>query len=392
VQGMREHSFFPTFSKYGTTDVADWCNTVGVIPVRNFQHGHYPAIGAINGKYMREQIYVRDKACFACPLGCSTYTHSAKYNVYVEGPEYETIGLMGSNLGMASIEEIAALNADADNLGMDTISSGSAVAFAMELYERGILSREELGGLDLTWGNVEAARALLKLMAYREGIGATFAEGALRAARIIGKDTERLVVQVKGLDYSAYDTRAAPAMMLAYMTSDIGAQHTRAWAIVQDISMGRDKTEGKGRLVYDLQHLRPLMEVLGVCRFPWLEVKVDWENYVKALNFVTGRNYTTEQLFALSEKIWNLTRSFWVREVADFGRSYDQPPARMYTEMPDGPTAGAKTNQGMVDELLDGYYAAYRWDANGLPTAERLREVGLGYVADDLVQRGKIKA
>jgi aldehyde:ferredoxin oxidoreductase len=197
---------------------------------------------------------------------------------------------------------------------------------------------------------------------------------------------------VKGLDYSAYDTRAAPAMMLAYMTSDIGAQHTRAWAIVQDISMGRDKTEGKGRLVYDLQHLRPLMEVLGVCRFPWLEVKVDWENYVKALNFVTGRNYTTEQLFALSEKIWNLTRSFWVREVADFGRSYDQPPARMYTEMPDGPTAGAKTNQGMVDELLDGYYAAYRWDANGLPTAERLREVGLGYVADDLVQRGRIQA
>jgi aldehyde:ferredoxin oxidoreductase len=132
------------------------------------------------------------------------------------------------------------------------------------------------------------------------------------------------------------------------------------------------------------------MEVFGVCRFPWLEVKVDWENYVTALNLVTGQHYTTEELFAFSEKIWNLTRAFWTREVDGFGRAYDQPPARMFEPMPDGPTAGARVTQAMVDQLLDGYYRAYHWDQNGLPTAERLREVGLGSVADDLVKRGRI--
>jgi aldehyde:ferredoxin oxidoreductase len=390
IDYIKHTSFFPAFSKYGTTDITDWCDNVGVIPVNNFQHGQYAKRDRINGKYMREHIYVRDKACFACPLGCSTYSHSEKYGISVEGPEYETIGLMGSNIGMDSIDEIAVLNADVDNLGMDSISCGSAVAFAMELYQRGILTRDDFGGLEMTWGNVDAVRQFLKLMASREGIGATFAEGALRASRIIGQDTEKYVVQVKGLDYSAYDTHAAPAMMLAFMTSDIGAQHTRAWAIVQDINMGRDSTEGKGKLVCDLQHLRPLMEVLGVCRFPWLEVKVDWENYVTALNLVTGQHYTTEQLFAFSEKVWNLTRAFWTREVDGFGRAYDQPPARMFEPMPDGPTAGTRVTQAMVDQLLDGYYEAYGWDHNGLPTARRLREIGLEDVAADLVKRGRI--
>ena len=119
-------------------------------------------------------------------------------------------------------------------------------------------------------------------------------------------------------------------------------------------------------------------------------MKVDWENYVTALNLVTGQHYTTEGLFAFSEKVWNLTRAFWTREVDGFGRAYDQPPARMFEPMPDGPTAGARVTQAMVDQLLDGYYQAYQWDQNGLPTVQRLREVGLDYVADDLVKRGRI--
>ncbi len=174
IDNIKNNAFFPVFSKYGTTDVTDWCDSVGVIPVNNFQHAQYPKKDRINGKYMREQMYVRDKGCYACPLGCSTYTYSKKYNVYVEGPEYETIGLMGSNLGMDSIEEIAALNADVDNLGMDSISSGSAVAFAMELYQRGILTSADFGGLEMTWGNVEAALHSWSSSLLDTGIGAAF--------------------------------------------------------------------------------------------------------------------------------------------------------------------------------------------------------------------------
>ena len=180
-------------------------------------------------------------------------------------------------------------------------------------------------------------------------------------------------------------------MLLSFMTSDIGAQHTRSWAVVQDMDMGRDHVEGRARLVKDLQTLRPLMEMFGVCRFPWLEVKLDFGEYVRAFNAVTGFGYSKEELFRISEKVWNLTRAFWAREVDDVGRKYDLPPGRVYEPVPSGPAKGMHLTEEKVNRMLDEYYELRGWNENGIPTEAKLKELGLERLAEDLKELGKIR-
>ncbi|MDP1629622.1 MAG: aldehyde ferredoxin oxidoreductase C-terminal domain-containing protein, partial [bacterium] len=182
-----------------------------------------------------------------------------------------------------------------------------------------------------------------------------------------------------------YGTRNAPAMMLAYMTCDVGAHHNRAWAITWDIEKGRDLIEGKAERVIYLQHVRPMFDMLGVCRLQWVEIGFELEHYPEILKRITGRDYTLDDLLKISERVWNLTRAFWKRENSDFGRSYDQPPARfLEEEVPDGPSAGKKMTQEKIDQLLGDYYRLRGWDSNGIPTKEKLEELGLDFVVEDL--------
>jgi aldehyde:ferredoxin oxidoreductase len=382
--------YFKRFRLYGTTDITDWCQGMGVLPTKNFTYGDYDKEETLAPETLRGKILVRDKACFGCPLNCSNYTHSKKYKTYIDGPEYETIGMLGSNLLLEDIEDVQYLNTLCDDYGMDTIAVGGTIGFAMECYERGILKREDLDGVDLQFGNTEAIEAMIKRIAYQEGVGKMFAEGSRSMARKLGQDSEEFAMQVKGLEFSAYECRGAPAMLLSFMTSDIGAQHTRSWAIVQDMDMGRDNIDGRAQLVMQLQTLRPLMEMFGVCRFPWLEMKLDFEEYVRAFNAVTGFGYTREDLFRISEKVWNLTRAFWVREVDHFDRAYDLPPARVYEPLPSGPAKGMHLTEEKVNRMLDEYYELRGWNSNGIPTEEKLRELGLERVAEDLKKMGKI--
>lgn len=382
--------YFKRFRLYGTTDITDWCQGMGVLPTKNFAYGDYEKEEKLAPEPMREKILVRDKACFGCPLNCANYTHSKKYGTFIDGPEYETIGMLGSNLLLDDIEDVQYLNYLCDDYGMDTIAAGGTVAFAMECSERGILKEKDLEGIDLRFGNVEAIKQALKKIAYQEGIGRRMAEGSKSMAKRLGGKSEAFAMHVKGLEFSAYECRGAPAMLLSFMTSDIGAQHTRSWAIVQDMDMGRDNIEGRAKLVKELQTLRPLMEMFGVCRFPWLEVKLSFDEYVKAFNAVTGFGYSKEKLFGISEKVYNLTRAFWAREVEDFGRKYDLPPGRVYEPMASGPAKGMHLTEEKVNRLLDEYYELRGWNQNGIPTEEKLRELGLDNVAEDLKRAGKI--
>ncbi|MCX8116790.1 MAG: aldehyde ferredoxin oxidoreductase family protein [Desulfobacterota bacterium] len=382
--------YFKRFRLYGTTDITDWCQGMGVLPTKNFNYGDYEKEEALAPETMRKKIHVRDKACFGCPLNCANYTRSPKYGTYIDGPEYETIGMLGSNLLLDDIEEVQYLNYLCDDYGIDTIAAGGTLAFAMECLEKGLLKPEDLDGIDLRFGNLEAVKSMLKKIAYQEGAGKELAKGSRALSKRIGRQSESFAFHVKGLEFSAYECRGAPAMLLSFMTSDIGAQHTRSWAIVQDMDMGRDNVEGRAKLVKDLQTLRPLMEMFGVCRFPWLEVKVDFEEYVRAFNAVTGLGYSREDLFRISEKVWNLTRAFWAREVEDFGRSYDLPPGRVYDPMPSGPAKGLHLTEEKVNRMLDEYYDLRGWNRNGIPTEAKLRELGLDQVAEDLKKLGKL--
>jgi aldehyde:ferredoxin oxidoreductase len=368
------------WSRYGTTSVTGWCNEVGALPTRNFSAGSFEGIENINGQAMRKEIVITDKGCFGCPSPCGKYSNMKRYNTQVEGPEYETIGLMGSNLGVNDIQDVAEANRLVDDLGIDSISTGSCIGWAMECYEKGIFTKADTDGLELKFGNSQAVFALIKKIAHREGmLGNLLADGIKRASQKVGKGSEKFAIQVKGMEQSAYATHNATAMLLAYMTCDVGAHHNRSWAITYDLQVGREKVvpEKVARVIW-LQNFRPMFDVFGACRLQWVELGIDRELYVPLLEAITGVKRSWTELEAVGNRIWNLTRMYWVREIEGFGRNWDLPPQRFYTEPPKtGATAGQITKFEDVQKLLDMYYEQRGWDSNGFPTPETLATLNL---------------
>ncbi len=368
------------WTRYGTMMVTSWCDRNGALPTRNFQSGSFEEASSLYAPVFRRTIVVTDKGCFGCPCPCGKYSHSKKHDIYVEGPEYETNGMLGSNLGLSDIEDIAKANQLCDELGLDTISAGGCIAWAMECYERGLLSDEQVGGLDLRFGNSEAVFSLIERIANREGwLGTLLGEGVKQAATEVGEGSDAWAVHVKGMEQSAYDTHSATSMLLAYMTADVGAHHNRAWAITYDIAEGREKVSpDKAAKVIELQHIRPLMDILGCCRLQWVELDMPLDYYAQAMTALTGIEYSWEELLHISERVWTLTRMIWVREIEDFGRAWDAPPPRFVREPAvGGPTDGQFTPPEDAQQMLDYYYQQRGWDERGIPTPETLERMGL---------------
>lgn len=368
------------WQRYGTSGVTVWANSIGGFPTRNFQSGFFEHADSLSGENMRKAVVITDKACFGCPMACGKYSHVTKpgQECYVEGPEYETTALVGGNCALTDISDVAYANYILDDLGVDTISGGNAIAFAMECFERGLISKEEAGGTELRFGSIEAVVRLAQSIAAREGLGNILADGVRAASKSIGGGSERFAIQVKGLEWSGYESRYAPANMLAYCTADVGSHHNRAWAITHDIAVGRDQLEGKAQKVIDLQHIRPMFDNLGVCRLLWVEIAFGLEFYPKAMELATGERWTLDELVRSSERVWNLTRAFWRKHNPDFGRKYDMPPARFYEDpVPTGPTEGHFITRDQLDQLLGEYYQLRGWTTDGIPTKGKLKELGL---------------
>ena len=373
AEGLKE------WSTYGTTIVVSWCNEAGALPTRNFSAGSFEGGKTLYGPVMRKDIVITDKGCFGCPSPCGKYSSMKRYNSNVEGPEYETIGMLGSNVGISDIQDVAQANLLCDDWGIDTISAGGTIGWAMECYERGIFTKRDTDGLELKFGNVQAVFTLIEKIAKREGFGALLAEGVKRASERVGKGSEKFAIHVKGMEQSAYATHNATAMLLAYMTCDVGAHHNRAWAITYDIQVGRDKVvpEKVARVIW-LQNFRPMFDVLGGCRLQWVELGIDRDLYCPALEAITGMPRSWENLEMVGERIWNLSRIYWARENAGFGRSWDMPAPRFYEDPPKtGVTAGQITKYEDVNRLLDMYYEQRGWDNNGIPKPETLERLHL---------------
>ncbi|RLB14212.1 MAG: aldehyde ferredoxin oxidoreductase [Deltaproteobacteria bacterium] len=395
---------FTGWTPEGTAGITDWVNEVGAFPTRNFQTSFFPGYKNINGRAVVEHLKITDKGCFCCPTPCGKYgkAKTGLGEVYVEGPEYESIAILGGDCTLGSIEEVAYANYVCDELGLDTISAGGVAAWAMECFEKGIISEEQVGR-EIRFGDLDSVVYLLEKMAAREGIGDLLAEGVMRASAKLGHGSEEFAMHVKGLEWTGYESRNAPGMMLAYMTADIGAHHNRAWALGHDvagsaasvhdlISAGGSKGKlakatvaGKAGRVIELQHIRPLFDCLGVCRLQYMELGFEVENYEELFFRVTGRKMSWNELLEVSERVWHLTRAFSIREVEGFGRESDYPPPRFFQEpIPDGPNEGHYLSREELDILLDEYYAGRGWDKDGIPTEETLRRVGLGDVAEQL--------
>jgi aldehyde:ferredoxin oxidoreductase len=376
AEGLKE------WTAYGTTIVVSWCDEVGALPTRNFQAGSFEGGKTLYGPVMRQEIVITDKGCFGCPSPCGKYSRMKRYNTNVEGPEYESIGLLGSNLGISDIQDVAQANLLCDEWGIDSISAGNVIGWAMECYEKGIFTRQDTEGLDLHFGNAQATFTLIEKIARREGFGALLGEGVKKAAQQVGKGSEKFAIHVKGMEQSGYATHNATAMLLAYMTCDVGAHHNRSWAITYDLQVGRDKVvpEKVARVIW-LQNFRPMFDVLGSCRLQWVELGIDRDLYIPALEAITGIHRSWEDLDKVGERIWNLTRMFWVREVEDFGRTWDMPSPRFYEEPPKtGVTAGQITRYEDVNRLLDMYYEQRGWDPNGIPLPSKLESLNLATV------------
>jgi aldehyde:ferredoxin oxidoreductase len=359
----------------GTPGTVDHSNLVGVLPTRNFQAGRFEGASGINANAALH-IAAGDNrlACLSCPLSCGRYVQTAKG--YRERAQYETLALAGSNCGIADLEAVTEFSYLCNDLGMDTISAGNVIGFAMEMTEKG------LRDFGVHFGDAEGLLQVTTDMAYRRGVGDVLAEGARSVAeRCRGKD---ISMEIKGLELPGYDPRGSFSMALAYATALRGACHMRAFPIEDDAFGDLDPYtfDGKAQLVIEGQHYTSVKECMILCDF-W---GVSLEVASRLLGLVTDRQFTVEDLEAVGERVWNIGRLFNVREGL---RQDNYLPERLLCEelSPGPPTDKTITRQAFL-ESLDQYYRLRGWDRQGAPTPATLHRLGLLEFADVMKQGG----
>jgi aldehyde:ferredoxin oxidoreductase len=352
-------------------NVIDYANEKGILPAYNFKDSVFAKHDQINGAVMVADYKIGDSACFACPMCCGNIclVKNGKYaGTVVEGPEYESCAMLGPNLGVDNFAAVLSANQLCDELGIDTISTGNVVGAVIEGYEKGILSLADLDGREINWGNEEAILDLMRKIAHREGVGAILAEGA-RGIIAHWPEMEKVLLHVKGLEQSAYDSRPSMSMALAYATSDIGAHHTRAWTIAREMEVGQNwSDEDKVNIVIYHQKVRPLFDMLGVCRLPWIELGLSERHYANFYSCVTGKETSLEELLELSNDVYNLTRLINVR--LGSARKDDSLPRKVWANPPlTGRNAGKVVDRADFERVLSLYYRKRGWDENGVPPA-----------------------
>jgi len=369
---------------YGTAVLVNIINEQGLFPTRNFQTGVFPTASRISGETMAETILVKKKPCWGCPIACGRVTKVPPWSPYSgegEGPEYETIWAFGAQCGVDNLEAIAKANYLCNELGLDTISMGHVIGTAMELYEKGYIKPEQTRGVDLKFGNVEAIVELTWRTAYRSGLGNDLAEGSRRLAEKYG--APELSMDVKGQELPAYDPRGAQGHGLGYATSNRGGCHLRAYMIAAEILGIPEKldpltTEGKAKWVITFQDLFATCDSLVLCKF--VTFAFGAEEFADMLSAATGWNLTADDVMKIGERIYNLERAFNIREGFK-GRDEDTLPKRLLEEpMPEGPVKGYVVK---LNEMLDEYYNLRGWK-DGVPTKDKLKELGLDKAADEI--------
>jgi aldehyde:ferredoxin oxidoreductase len=387
---------YPEFSRLGTPMVVDLTGAMGILSAKNWSAtGEFVPVDGIGIK-AQESRKIGKEHCYGCPIGCSQMklARTGPYaGILTEGPDFETVYAFGSNTGVGEVDPIIAADRLSDELGLDSISAGVTIGFAMELFERGLLTLKETDGIDLRFGNDDAMMKVLRKIAFRDGIGDLLADGSLAAAKKIGKGTEKYAIQVKGLELPAYDVRGAKAHGLNYATSFTGADHCRGYAF-QEIfgipvpwEVDRFALEGKGKLTKWNQDVRAATtDCPTMCAFllDMAFAGTCLENTATLMEAVTGMTYTTEEVQLVGERINNLAKAFNVRE--GLGRADDTLPERLMTEpLKAGASKGQMISRTDLDLMLDEYYRERGWDVStGIPTRAKLTELNLGYVADRL--------
>jgi aldehyde:ferredoxin oxidoreductase len=359
----------------------------GDVPVKNWTVGEdFDLSAALSGPTLSETYLTRPHACTNCPVACKRVVRVPDGPFRTEegpGPEYETCGTFGTLLMNADLAAVIKANEVCNRLGMDTISCGAAIAWAMELTEKGILTRQQADGLDLAWGNMPAVIALLPRIAAREGFGGLLAEGSLRAAQTLGGDAMDAVVHVKGLELPMHDPRGFHGMGLAYMMSNRGACHLQHAVLATEQGMASwpqlfpmlddyrgTTSDGKADLVFHSENYGILGNSLAICHY--LIDCLKPETIRDIFNAVTGFGMTFGDLMACGARDWTLKRG--INNLLGVTSADDVLPKRIMTPLAEGAGAGSVPD---VERLKKEYYALRGLDERGFPTEAKLRELGL---------------
>jgi aldehyde:ferredoxin oxidoreductase len=367
------------FSRYGTSGVVHLVESKGIFPTRNYQAGIFEGRSKIDG-VAREEFVEKHVTCYGCPVGCSVITvatDEAYKGIKSEGPEYETLWSFGGQCGNDNLSAIIAAENLCDRYGLDTISTGNCIGFAMECFEKGIITKDDTDGLELRFGDHEAMVEMVRKIGSRDGFGEILAEGVYRASQKIGRGSQKLAMHIKGSEMCGYDPRGAMGQGLSFATCPRGADHQKG-LIRQEVfgkppPIDRFAIEGKAQIVKEIQDEMAFLDAMGICCFLTRRDITGPADYAKLFKYVTGIEISEQDIWTVGERIFNLERIFNQRE--GFARKDDTLPERFLTEpLREGPSAGHTVP---IQQLLDDYYRVREWDTNGTPTEKILFKLGL---------------
>ncbi len=373
-----------SFSEQGTAAVIDLTNAYGGLPTRNFQQGQFEYAENLNGNAIRETRLVANKACFACTIACGRVTkldgaadkylvnmHPRNWKMAGEGPEYENAWSLGADCGIGDLDAVIKANWLCNDLGLDPISMGATLAAAMELYEKGVITDQQVE-IPLRFGSAEALVRMVEATGYREGFGDELAEGSKIMSEKLGHP--EVFMGVKGQEFPAYEPRGFQGMGVAYATCNRGACHLRAWTPGLETQEGVDPhaPEGKGEWVAHEQNRTTAHDATGICLFVGA-AGGPLETFIPCVAAATGMDVTLDDAVTVGERTWNLERLWNLK--AGHSRATDNLPRRLLEEtFKEGPSAGVVVH---LDVMLDEYYRTRQWTADGIPTSEKLAELGL---------------
>jgi len=397
--------------KYGTTDLVAIINEIGRLPTKNHWTGFYENADDIGPETIAEKYRIAQEACHGCAVGCKYIirVNQGKYSTGpIGGPEYETIMAFGSNCLNNDIESVFYLGKRCDLLGMDTISCGKTISFAMDLFEHGIITANDADGLDLGWGNAESQAILVEKIARREGFGDILSKGVRKAAELIGGEAWRYAVHVKGLEASGQDPRAHQSIGLTYATNVRGADHLRSLSSLEELGypdivierFGKEKAdaildimspEHKGELVWDMEDLYAIVDSAVICKYGTMWPPVYYfDTFVNVIPPLTGMTEWADPKFVrkAAERISHLRRAYNHR-LGVTRKEETLPPRLLLEPMPTGPSKGGLPD---LEYMLDDYYDYRGCDREtGYPKESKLKELGLDFVIEDLKPRGMIR-
>ena len=385
VKEFHERMKGPAAQKYRTLGTAGNLmiqNSLYCLPTRNGNNAYFENAERVSGEALNDRYISKIIACNSCAMRCEheAVVHEGPYKGTLARMEYDNIWALGPNCGVDKLDAIIKAAELCNYYGLDATSTGVAISFLMDCHENGILSHEELDGIDAHFGNADTLVQLVEKIGKREGIGDILADGVKMAAEKIGKNSIQLAQQIKGLEVPGYDLRCLKTTALSFAVSFRGADHNRSGAYSMELKgkVDRLKAEkGRGKLVKDAEDIYALIDSLIICKNAKGTLYKKIEEMAKLYNLVTGIEMTTEQLGIAAERISTLAKLINIRE--GFSRKDDTLPWKVMNQpiTEEGPAKGAVVTQEELDLLLDDYYQARGWNADGIPTKDTLQKLGL---------------